>query len=86
VDGSHIATCLVHPFKPSACREWTPSLYPRECCEGLRRYWGLTVGSLGQLQGSNEAVQVFQSFLESLARTGEASRKTKDSKENLRIF
>jgi len=23
------------PFKPSACREWTPSLYRRDCQEGL---------------------------------------------------
>jgi hypothetical protein len=26
--------CLIHVRKPSACREWTPSLYRRECQAG----------------------------------------------------
>jgi len=31
------ATCLIHSFKPAACRSWTPSLSRRECQEGLRK-------------------------------------------------
>lgn len=31
------ANCLIHPFKPAACRNWTPNLSRRECREGLKR-------------------------------------------------
>ena len=58
--------CLIHMFKPSACREWMPSLYQRECREGLLRYWGLSVTLEGELQGANDRIQCFQSFLKSL--------------------
>jgi Fe-S-cluster containining protein len=56
-------SCLIHPFKPSACRDWTPSLYRRECQDGLAKRWGLRVGSLGELQGLDERIKEFQSFL-----------------------
>ena len=69
------ANCLIHSFKPSACREWTPSLYRRECPEGLVRHWGVTVNSSGQLHGPEEATQAFRLFLESLAKTEEVSYK-----------
>ena len=65
--GSNITRCLTQPFKPSACREWNPSLYQRDCQEGLAKYWGLTVSPLGQLQGSDQDLRRFHSFLESLA-------------------
>ena len=29
------ATCVIHPFRPAACREWTASLDKPECREGL---------------------------------------------------
>ena len=31
------ARCTVHPWRPKACREWTPSLAKPECREGLAR-------------------------------------------------
>ncbi|MDO8490969.1 MAG: YkgJ family cysteine cluster protein [Dehalococcoidia bacterium] len=31
-----IAACAIHPFRPEACRNWTPDLSRRECREGLR--------------------------------------------------
>ena len=31
------ASCVVHPFRPEACRQWTPSLFRPECREGLNR-------------------------------------------------
>ena len=31
------AHCAIHPSRPRACREWTPSLAKPECLEGLRR-------------------------------------------------
>ena len=34
-DHSHVATCLIHPFKPTICRMWTPGLHRRECREGM---------------------------------------------------
>jgi len=29
------AYCKIHPARPSPCRDWTPSLWRPECCEGL---------------------------------------------------
>ncbi|HEX78000.1 MAG TPA: YkgJ family cysteine cluster protein [Dehalococcoidia bacterium] len=34
-----LAACTVHPFRPQACRDWTPSPFRPECREGLRRRW-----------------------------------------------
>ncbi len=31
------ARCTVHPSRPKACREWTPSLSKPECLEGLAK-------------------------------------------------
>ena len=31
------ASCIIHPFKPAACRQWMPSLSRLECREGLKR-------------------------------------------------
>ena len=56
VEGSYITRCLIQPFKPFACREWNPSLYQRDCQEGLVKYWRLKVSPLGQLEGSDHEV------------------------------
>lgn len=62
--------CLIHPFKPSVCQSWTPSLYRWECREGLSKYWGLTVSPSGQLQGPQQKLRNFCSFVESLMVAG----------------
>ncbi len=31
------STCLIHEYRPAACRDWKPNLSRRECQEGLRR-------------------------------------------------
>jgi len=31
------ARCTIHPSRPKACREWTPSLSKPECLEGLAK-------------------------------------------------
>ncbi|TET43608.1 MAG: YkgJ family cysteine cluster protein [Dehalococcoidia bacterium] len=31
------ASCTIYPFRPKACREWTPSLSKPECLEGLAK-------------------------------------------------
>lgn len=59
--------CRIQPVKPVACRDWKPGLNPPECREGLARYWQLSVNSSGQLEGSEEKLDEFQSFLKSLA-------------------
>ncbi len=66
VEGSNMIRCLIQPFKPSSCREWKPSLYRRECREGLVKYWQLTVSRSGQLGGAKEKLRDFHSFIESL--------------------
>jgi len=35
IEARNVTRCLIQSFKPSACREWTPSLYRRDCQEGL---------------------------------------------------
>ena len=35
--GSPRALCTVHSFRPDACRAWEPTLFRRECREGLAR-------------------------------------------------
>ena len=69
IEGSNVTRCLIQPFKPSACREWNPSLYRRDCQEGLAKYWGLTVIPLGQLEGSDHNLRRFHSLLESVVLT-----------------
>jgi len=36
-DADGRARCAVHPSRPQACRDWTPSLSKPECREGLVR-------------------------------------------------
>ena len=35
IEAHNVTCCLIQSFKPSACREWAPSLYRRDCQEGL---------------------------------------------------
>ncbi len=65
-EGSKIASCRIHQIRPQACREWLPELSRKECRQGLEQYWGLTVGVSGQLEGSDQKLQDFQEFLNSL--------------------
>ena len=43
-DADGRARCTIHPSRPKACREWTPSLAKPECREGLAK-----VKSRGQI-------------------------------------
>ena len=36
-EARNLTRCLIQSFKPSACREWMPSLYRRDCQDGLIR-------------------------------------------------
>jgi hypothetical protein len=60
--------CLIHHVKPAACRIWTPSLYCRECREGLAKFWQLAVSPSGQLEGAEEKLRDFHSFVKSLSK------------------
>jgi Fe-S-cluster containining protein len=37
-DGDGRSSCSVHPARPDACRDWTASLFRRECTTGLARF------------------------------------------------
>lgn len=67
VGNSNMSRCLIHPFKPSACKEWNPSLYRRDCQEGLAKYWGFTVSAFGLPEGPEQNLKRFHSLLESLS-------------------
>ena len=66
--------CLIHHLKPDACRDWTPSLYRKECKEGLAKHWNLTVNETGQFEGSTEDIKRFQGFVESPRREAKIHR------------
>ena len=66
IEARNVTSCLIQSFKPSACREWTPSLYRRECRDGLAKYWKLIVSPAGQLESTEEKLGDFHSFIESL--------------------
>ncbi len=57
--------CLIYPFRPQDCHEWTPALTRSECQQGLTR-WNLKVNAHGKLKGSKVDLQKFQSFLNTL--------------------
>lgn len=61
-----VAKCKIHLFKPSACRDWTPSLFRKECQVGLARFWKLSVDQRGNLQGNSDDLLQFHSFVSSL--------------------
>jgi Fe-S-cluster containining protein len=60
------AICLIHPFRPLSCREWTAGWHQHECQAGLAKYWGLTVEPSGEIQGAARRIKSFECFLESL--------------------
>ena len=59
--------CRIHTVRPKACCDWEAGLDRKECRDGLTRHWQLSVNSSGQLEGSEEKLAAFQSFLKSLA-------------------
>jgi len=77
------AICLIHRVKPPACREWTSNLYRRECREGLTKYWQLTVSPSGELEGAEEKLRSFHSFIESLMIAEETDANTRMSVQSL---
>jgi Fe-S-cluster containining protein len=66
IKDGNMTRCIIQSFKPSSCREWMPSLYQRECQQGLAQCWELTVNSLGQVEGSRQKLLDFYSFIESV--------------------
>lgn len=59
------ARCLIHPSRPKACREWTPSLSKPECREGLAKLKSRgQIMLLEELFGSSEDRQALGSSLE----------------------
>ncbi len=55
--------CGIYEARPRVCREFVPSYLRRECQDGLTRLWNLTAAPSGRLQGDEEWVTAFESFL-----------------------
>ena len=55
--------CSVHVVKPGACRAWAASQSQRECRQGLKRYWNLSLDSAGEVNGKPDDVRAFKYFL-----------------------
>jgi hypothetical protein len=75
--------CIIQPFKPSSCREWQPSLYQRECQQGLAQCWGLTVNPSGRVEGSKQSLLGFCSFVESVKFPNAPGHKRPDCSTSL---
>ena len=58
--------CLVHDCKPACCLEWESGLERADCREGLKTQWGLTLDPSGLIAGSEEKLEVFDRFLQTL--------------------
>ena len=65
IDSSGMTSCAIHSFKPIDCQSCAPSLYHRDCRDGLARRWGITVDESGKFNGTEEGIQAFRSFLKS---------------------
>jgi len=67
-EGTGARFCRIHHVKPSVCREWAPTFHRPECQQGLAIYWRLTMDEAnGIIQGPEEQVQQFNSFMEKLS-------------------
>ena len=64
-DADGKARCTIHPSRPKACREWTPSLSKPECLEGLAELKSQgQIMLLEELFSSQKEKQDLYSFLE----------------------
>lgn len=63
-EGEVTANCSIYPFRPEACRNWTPSLSRRECQEGLTRLKAKDrIIPVQELYPSPEAIERFYESL-----------------------
>jgi len=65
-DGGKTASCKIHRLRPQACRDWQAGLHKKECRDGLQLRWGLTVTPSGNLEGPEDKLREFRSFLRSI--------------------
>lgn len=61
------AACIIHPFKPSSCREWDSSLGNPECRVGLMKISGVFTGQSSEVISPEEGLELFQAHLDALA-------------------
>ena len=65
-EGRYKSSCMIHEFRPFSCISWTPSLFRKQCQEGLTKYWGLELSPSLKLLGPEEMTRDFYSLLESI--------------------
>lgn len=61
--GAKETRCRIHPVKPQVCQKYVPSLHRGACQEGLALCWELRVSPTGELEGSEQSLKKFCSFL-----------------------
>jgi Fe-S-cluster containining protein len=64
-DGT-IGLCRIHDFKPDVCRQWAAGSSKNECRQGLKRYWDLEIDNTGEITGSPDKLERFQTCLKML--------------------
>lgn len=66
-EGGTRASCAIYPFRPEACRNWTPSLSRPECQEGLAKLKARNrIMLVNELYSSSEAINTLCSSLNSM--------------------
>ncbi|RJQ38188.1 MAG: YkgJ family cysteine cluster protein [Dehalococcoidia bacterium] len=64
---NNATACLIQRVKPSICRQWNAGVYRKECQDGLFKYWKIRVSHTGLLEGDEERLRDFHSFVASLS-------------------
>lgn len=70
--------CSIHAFKPLCCQEWKAGLNQIECRECLKKRWGLTADTTGQVCGPLPAIESFKNYLHSLEPWYPDSKRSRD--------
>jgi len=51
-DSDSLTSCRINLCKPFSCSAWNPSIYRKECQQGLLRLWNINVSVNGELKGT----------------------------------
>ncbi len=58
--------CRIHTVRPIACQEWEGGLWRPACQRGLSDYWNIKVSPELELEGRNNDIANFNTFLKTL--------------------
>jgi len=69
-DSDSLTSCRINFCKPFSCSAWNPSIYRKECKQGLLRVWNISVSETGELKGTTEDVGRFIAYQKAIGKDG----------------